>query len=144
MLQLHQTKFLLLFTAVVCWVFCFHSCWCVVPGISTCRISKPMLLSLEDHGTSERRYVAEHVCAITYAAFSPFDSNPGVFPPLCSHIAEQRVQNKTTCEWWSLSASKQTLVWSECLDSVHQTCCGFWVVRNTFVICKLLNLYAEW
>lgn len=126
--------------------FCFHSCWCVVLGISMCRISKPMLLSLEDHGTSERRYVAKHVLVLSHMQHSVHLIRTLVrFPPWFSHIG---VQNKTTSQWWSLPTSKQTLVWSDCPDSVHQTGCGFWVVGKLFGvffwICKLLKLYAEW
>lgn len=113
---------------VVC--SCFHSCWCVVLETSTCRISKPMLLSLEAHGTSERRCVAKHVFVLSrIRRWARLIRTLVRFPLWCGHIGGQ---NKTTCEWWSLSASKQILVWSDCLDSVHQTCCGFWVLGNIF------------
>lgn len=133
LMPLHQIlQFLLFFffTPVVCCVCCFHSCWCVEPAISMCRISKPMLLSLEAHGTSERRCVAKHVFVLSHVQHSVRLTQTLVPCPLwCGHI---RVQNKTTCQWWSQSASKQTLVWSDCPDSVHETCCGFWVVGNIF------------
>lgn len=135
-------QFLLLFTPAVCCVFCFHSCWCVVPAISTCRISKPMLLSLEAHGISERRCVTKHAFVLfTYAAFSPFHSNPGAFSPTVqSHLsAEQNKLRVVVSVYFQTNPGVVWPPWFSTSNLLWILVCG-----KHFLICTLLNFYAEW